>query len=116
MHLLRRAASLAAGPQHRAVSGRHARSLLGGEESLLDQPLDDPVEQLPQLPLDLPVPRFVPAGLASEEADHVGGELAGLHQGVEDRLAQSVHRPVATFRRLRPPGPVLWPAGEPGLQ
>ena len=114
LDLLRRRARLAAGPEHRLVALGHLRRLGDVEVALVHQPLDDLVEQLAELALDLLVLLGVAGGLAAEHLEHVGRELARVHQGLEDGLAEGVHRALAV-------GHVVVPergraAGEPALQ
>ena len=60
LHLLSGGMGLAAGAEHGLVPLGHLGRLSDVEVALVDEPLDDAVEQLAQLPLDLPVPLGVP--------------------------------------------------------
>ena len=116
LDLLRRRAGLAAGAEHATGSpGGTCGAWLDVEVALVDQPLDDLVEQLAQLALDLLVPLGVAGGLAAEHLEHVGRELARVHQRLEDRLPQRVERALAlaACRRART---TATPPAKPRLQ
>ncbi len=107
-------AGLAAGAEHRLVALGDFGGLGDVEESFVDQPLDDLVEHLAQLALDGLVALGVAGGLAAEHLEHVGRELARVHEGLEDGLPERVHRALAVGHVVVPEGGRA--AGEAALQ
>ncbi len=87
-------ARLAAGTEEGLVAGGHLGRVVDLEEALVDEALDDLVEQLGELALEVLVLRGVASGLAAEHLEHLGGELARVHEGLEDGLAEGIHAPV----------------------
>src|SRR2546426_7697893 len=50
------------------------------------------VEQLPQLALEIGVPRRVAGRFAAQHLEHFGRQLSRVHERLEDRLPQGVER------------------------
>ena len=73
------------------MAGWHLRRCLEVEIPFLDQPLHEVIEQLGELRL-----RFLVA-VAAQRLEHLGRELAALHQRAKNRLLQRFHRAVAGF-------------------
>jgi hypothetical protein len=92
------------------VRGGHLGRRVGVEVPLVDEALYQVVEHLRQLRLGPLVP------LAAERLQHLGRELAALHEGVEDRLLERVERPVLVPAELPPVGVVGLPPGEARLE
>jgi len=90
LDLLRRTGRLTPRPEHGLVTLGHPRRLLQREHPLVNQPLDDLVEELGQLPLDLLVPLVTAGGVAAQDLEHLGSELPRLDQRVQDRVAERV--------------------------
>ncbi len=91
LHLLRGRLRLAAGPEHRLIALGHLRDLgrlSHVQVAFVDQPLHDAVEQLAQVVLGLAIPLGIAGGLAAERLQHVLGELARVHERLENGLAQ----------------------------
>src|SRR2546422_487739 len=87
------------------------------EVALLDQALDDLVEQLGELALQVGVPLGVARGLATQRLEHLGSQLARVHERLEDRLAQRVERTVGLLiAELAPEGVGVRASGEARLQ
>ena len=106
----------APGPRARPWTGSPA-GICGGwlevEVALVDQPLDELVEQLGELrSISWSCSR---RRLAAQRLEHLGGELARLHQRLEDRLLQRVERAVAVVAHVVVPERRA-PAGEAGLE
>jgi hypothetical protein len=96
------------------VTGCCAPGICGGgvevEEPLAHEPLHEVVEQLGELGLGLLV------AVAAQRLEHLGGELAAVEEGVEDRLLERVHRPVGVLAGVAPVGVRVLAAGEPALE
>ena len=95
---------------HRLVPGRHLRRRVEVEVALVDQPLHEIVEQLGELRLRLLV------AVAAQRLEHLGRELAALHQRFEDRLPQRVERAVARLVEAHAVVRAALAAGEAGLE
>jgi hypothetical protein len=117
LHLLRRLARHAARAEHRLLRAGHLGRLGDVQVALLHEPLHDLVQQLGELALQVGVALGVSGGLATQHLQHLGRELARVHQRLEDRLAQGVHRPVGVVAAELPPeGVIVGAAREPRLQ
>ncbi len=117
LHLLCRLFRHAAGAEHRLLRTGHLRRLLQVEVPLVDQLLDDLVEQIGELFLELGILAGVAGRVAAQHVEHVGRELPGIHEGLEDGLAQRVERAVGIFlAEFAPEGMRVGAAGEPRLQ
>ena len=90
LHLLRGFLGHAARTEHGLLRTRHLRGLLQIQISLLDQLLHDLIEQLRQLALQLRVLLRITGGVATQDIEHVRGELPRIHQRLENRLAQRI--------------------------
>src|SRR2546430_14232562 len=85
--------------------------------AFFDQLLDDLVEQLRELALEVGVARRVAGGLATQQLQHLRGELPRLHQRLEDRLAQRVERAVGVvLAELAPERVGIRASGEARLE
>ena len=90
LHLLRGFLGHAARTEHGLLRTGHLRGLLQIQIALLDQLLHDLIEQLRQLALQLRVLLGVTGRVATQDVEHVLGQLARIHQCLENRLAQRV--------------------------
>ena len=90
LHLLGGFLGHAARTEHGLLRTRHLRSLLQIQISLLDQLLHDLIEQLRKLALQLRVLLGITGRVATQDIEHVRGELARIHQRLENRLAQRI--------------------------
>src|SRR5256884_9092287 len=96
---------------------RHLGRLADVQVPLVDQLLDDLVEQLRELALEVGVARRVPGGLAAQQLEHLGRELARVHERLEDRLPQRVERAVGlVLAELAPEGVRVRASGKARLE
>src|SRR5438093_218970 len=109
--------SISTGAEQRLLAGGHLGRLGDVQIALVDQFLDDLVQQLGELALQVGVARGVAGRFAPQHLEHLGSELPGFHQRLEDRLAQRVERPVGlVLAELPPEGMRVRASGEARLE
>ena len=116
LDLLRGGVCLAARPEHRLMTLRDLWCLLDVEVALVDHPLHDLVEQLRELLLDLGIALLVARGLPPQHLEHLGRELAGFHERLENGLLQGLQGPIVLVSELPPERMPGRAAGEARLQ
>ena len=90
----------------------HLRRRVDVEIALFHELGDDVVEELRELLGALPIILAV----AAQRLEHLGGELSAFHEGVEDRLAERIHRAILLLPHVVPVRTLHFAAGEAGLQ
>jgi hypothetical protein len=92
------------------VTRGHLRRILYVEVSLRHQPLDEVVEQLRELGL------LLGGALTAQRLEHCGRELIRSHEGINDRLAEGVHRALTVLAEIEPEVRRIASARESGLK